>query len=394
LSNTERNDWSDPEWDKYTTPTQQRYLEAVRQHGGLRSAARALGTHPGTICHALRRLERARGRIDPTIHARSAPNGHMLRGVSTLLDAEGNVKQTWVKTKVDHDAQLEFMREAMQSLAEPMRGRLDPLLAPAVTNDDTLAVYPWADTHMGMLAWGKEAGVDFDLKIAERMLADTTDRLIASAPRSEQALFIDLGDYFHTDNHQNRTERAGNVLDVDSRYAKMAHVGLRVKRRFIDLLLHRHQAVEVWTISGNHDENSAVMLAIALEAIYEREPRLQVSVNPSRFQVRRFGANLIGGAHGHTANLKQLPGLMAAQWPDLWGQTQHRIWYTGHVHHDSVQEYPGCLVETLRTVAPRDAWSAGKGYSSGRDLKCDVWHRTEGRIARIVQRVVDPDPKA
>lgn len=373
------------------TPTQQKYLDAVERYGSIAAAARALGVSRQTVSIALRRARSTQARHDPAVHAHEAPPGYVLRGVSTLRDADGAVIMQWVKTAQERQQRLDLLREAMASLLDETAMRLAPLPAPSAADQDLLAVYPLADAHIGMFAWGQEAGEDFDLKIAERTYADTQDRLVASAPTAKQALFIDLGDFMHVDNGQFRTERAGHNLDGDTRYAKVVATAIRLKQRMIDRLLQKHDHVEVWSLAGNHDENSSLALMLAFEAIYRDEPRVKVSTNPARFQVLEYGIGLIGAAHGHTAALKTLPGLMAAQWPEAWGRTQQRVWYTGHVHHDSAQEHPGCMVETLRTASPRDAWTAGRGYLSGRDLKCDIWHRREGRIGRVIQKVIARD---
>jgi len=79
---------------------------------------------------------------------------------------------------------------------------------------------------------------------------------------------------------------------------------------------------------------------------------------------------------------------MSSNWPEEWGRTKHRVWYTGHVHHDSVKEVPGCLVESVRTIAPKTSWEFSRGYNAMRDLKCDLWHKSEGRCSRVVRSVI------
>ena len=95
-----------------------------------------------------------------------------------------------------------------------------------------------------------------------------------------------------------------------------------------------------------------------------------------------FGRNMIGVTHGHNTKPAALPGIMATDHPEAWGRTSHRYWYTGHIHHQTVYEFPGCTVETFRTLAARDAWHHAKGYRSGRSMVCDVLHRERGRIMR------------
>jgi hypothetical protein len=75
---------------------------------------------------------------------------------------------------------------------------------------------------------------------------------------------------------------------------------------------------------------------------------------------------------------------MAADRSKDWGETQHRYWYTGHVHHDTLKEFPGCTVETFRTLAARDAWHHKSGYRAGRDMKCDIIHKDHGRVCRHI----------
>jgi hypothetical protein len=47
-----------------------------------------------------------------------------------------------------------------------------------------------------------------------------------------------------------------------------------------------------------------------------------------------------------------------------------------------VFELPGCLVESFRALAPRDAWHSAQGYRSGRDMHCIVLHEQHGEIER------------
>jgi hypothetical protein len=240
------------------------------------------------------------------------------------------------------------------------------------------------DPHLGMFAWAQETGQNFDLKIAEANLVGAVDHLVGLAPPAEEALIINLGDFYHTDNQTNRTARSGHALDVDSRWSKVLGVGIRAMRRCIDAALKKHARVTVICEIGNHDDHSSVMLAHCLSQFYERDPRVTVDVSPAKFHWYRFGRNLIGTTHGDTAKPDRLPAVMACDRPKDWGETEHRYWYTGHVHHDSLKEYPGCIVETFRTLAPGDAWHRGQGYRSGQDMKCDVLHREFGRINRHV----------
>lgn len=320
----------------------------------------------------------------PELHAKQAPSGYLLKGVSTLLDSDGNVTQTWVKTTRDSqnaEAFIDAFRIALDATPLPKAGKIKAPKAAALV-EDLLTIYPWGDPHIGMLAWPLETGNDFNLAIATAQLYEAVDKLVAIAPPSKEALIINLGDFFHSDNMQNRTARSGHSLDVDSRWAKILHAGVNVAVRCVQRALEKHELVTVDTRIGNHDDHSSVMLAACLANRFSENPRVRINISPCMFFYKKFGDCLIGATHGHTVKPDKLPGVMATDQAADWGKTKHRYWYTGHVHHESKKEYPGCIVETFRTLAARDAWHHGQGYRSGRSMVCDVLHATRGRILR------------
>lgn len=325
-------------------------------------------------------------RTDPKLHTHAAPDGYELRGVSTLLGPEGDVRGTWVKTaKIGEDrpaAILDAFTLAVASREIPVRQRVPVSRKNLPLNDDLLAVYPMGDPHLGMLAWSDEVGEDFDLKIAERHLYSAVDHLVGLAPASRRALIINAGDFFHSDNSSNRTARSGNALDVDSRWSKILGLGVSLMCRCIDRALEKHEEVEVITEIGNHDDHTAIMLAVCLAHHYRDNPRVHINKSPAKFHWYEFGLNLIGTTHGDTVKPQDLPGIMAADMPEAWGRTKFRHWYCGHIHHIQIKEYAGCVVESLRTLAGRDAWHHAAGYRAGRSMFCDVWHRTRGPIMR------------
>ena len=238
------------------------------------------------------------------------------------------------------------------------------------------------DPHFGMYAWGEECGDDFDLKIAERITYAAIDQLVASAPRAKHALIVELGDFFHADNSQNRTEASGHALDVDTRFARVLQIGLRAMVYVIGATLRKHDRVTVRIVQGNHDTHSSSALALALDAHFRAERRVTIDLSPAPRWYFRFGKTLIGATHGHQCRPKNLPAAMASERARDWGETEFRYFYYGHVHHRNVTEHPGCVTESFRTLAPRDAWHAGQGYSAGRDMTAIVHHRKFGEVER------------
>jgi hypothetical protein len=295
------------------------------------------------------------------------------------------VRAQWVKSRQDEQDKYAALLAAFERASEKFDGLAEPTPPPAVPlSADLLNVIPMGDPHLGMYAWAAEAGEDFDLEIAERELVAAVDRLVSLAPFAEECLLINLGDFFHADNSSNMTARSGNALDVDTRWAKVLSVGVGAMERCIERALDRHDRVRVICEIGNHDDHTAILLATCLQRTYRREPRVTIDTSPAKFHFVRFGKCLIGTTHGDSVKPDKLPGVMAVDRARDWGETEHRHWYTGHVHHESVKEYPGVVVETFRTLAPRDAWHARSGYRSGRDMRLDVWHKQYGLINRHI----------
>jgi hypothetical protein len=370
----------------FGTPLEQQVAEAMGVHGDLVAAAEAIGmTAPRVRAHLRELAARAARRGWSPAHdmSKTVPEGFAVKGVSTMYDADGNVRGQWVKSSRDPEHRLEALFAAVASIAEPFRGASDPVPAPAAADEDLLCIYPFGDPHFGMYAWAQEAGESFDLNIAERELVAAVDHLVALAPPAREAIIMSLGDMFHSDGNSAQTT-AGTRVDVDSRWGKVLTVVIRAMRRCIDLALLKHEIVHVICASGNHDDMTSLVLAVCLSQYYEREPRVQVDTSPAKFYWHRFGKCLIGVHHGDTAKARDLPAIMACDRQKDWGETDHRQFYCGHIHHETVKEYPGVIVESFRTLAPKDAWHAAAGYRSGRDLRLDIWHREHGKIQRHI----------
>lgn len=371
----------------WATQRQQDAIKALLRHGDTLTAAEKLGIHPsrlrGLLSEAASRAARAGYSPEHQMN-KPVPNGYHVRGVSTYYDKDGQVRGQWVKSQKDQEHQIALLLDAVQDIAEPFRGKSIKGVAPKQVEKDLMAIYPMGDPHLGMYAWAAETGHDFDLTIAETNLVAAVDRLVGLAPHSELGVVINLGDFFHSDSADNQTRRSGHPLDVDTRWAKVLQVGIRTMRRCIDKALEKHQRVIVINEIGNHDDHSAVVLSLCLAQYYENNPRVEVDTSPSPFHWLRFGKTLIGVTHGNNTKPDMLPGIMAADRSKDWGETLHRYWYTGHVHHDTLKEFPGCTVETFRTLAARDAWHHKSGYRAGRDMKLDVVHKEHGRICRHI----------
>lgn len=309
------------------------------------------------------------------------PPGQVIKGVSALVDEDGREVVKWIKTKEEGGASQ--LLNALEAALKNYRGLSRLPKAPKYTSAETLTVYPIVDLHLGLYAWAAETGASFDLDIASDLLRGSVKNLVSRSANSETAIVLDLGDYFHTDSSRNQTERSKNVLDVDTRYARVLQVGYELVVECIELALQKHQYVIYRKLPGNHDEESSKLLAVAIAAHFRSEPRVTVDTNPSRFFMHRFGKVMVAATHGDMLKMGNIAGFMATNWPREWGETEFRYGYTGHVHHDRAKVHNGVKAESFNTLTAKDAWHAGMGFSSPRTAVSITLHREFGEIDRL-----------
>lgn len=376
---------------EFVGPHLKRAIEGLIEHGTIENAAKALKLEPGQLRARLSEAKHiaARRGWSPAeaMTEKTAPGFHV-KGTSGYykVDPEtGQKKLTgqWVKTDKDKEHRVQALLDAMRSTMAGYEGKAKPKKAPKHDTADYLAVYPMGDPHIGMFARAFETGDDdHDLARGEALLTRATESLVNIAPATKHALIINLGDFYHSDTKANVTLRSKNKLDVDGLWINILRVGIRAMITCIEHALRKHETVRVICEIGNHDDHSALMLSVALDLFFRNEPRVSIDMSPGKFHWYRFHNNLLGVTHGNTVKMSELPILMANDKREDWGETQHHYWYTGHVHHLQKKEFPGCIVESFRSLVPQDGYHAGAGYRGGRDMKLDLLHAQFGRVAR------------
>lgn len=363
---------------------QRRRLDLVFQLGTQKAAAAEEGVNKTAIHQTMtiiRREAARRGYSPDEKMAGLAAAGFAVKRRSTFYNLEtGKPVREWLITEPDKTVAWETMLQELQAGVP----KIPPLKlsSPRHPDKDLLAILPYGDPHVGMYAWHEDAEDDFDLDKAVSLMSEATQQLVSCAPSAGTALIAFLGDFFHSDDQTNRTRRSGHQLDVDSRWAKVLRVGCRTAASLVGLALQKHRNVHVITEIGNHDDHTAIMLAVYLDALFTRNRRVTVDLSPARFHYFRFGQNFIGTNHGDQVKPDKLPGIMAADRPEEWGGCKYRVWYTGHIHNQKRWDLPGCEVESFRILPPRDAYAQGAGYRSGRSMDCIIRHRTKGEIGR------------
>lgn len=285
--------------------------------------------------------------------------------------------------------------ELVASLIEDMRAH-SPAYVPAKRAADGAATYmleldPF-DLHVGMLAWAAETGADYDSEIAADLAERATARLIqlASGFTFEKVL-IPLGhDLLHTDRQidgKGGVTARGTQQDVDTRRGKMVRAGIKLAITLIDMA-RQVAPVEVVIVPGNHDAETMPMLGEVLAAWYRLDSDVTIRNDPTPRHYVRYGASLIGLAHGHEGKASDLPLIMATERPDF-GEARFRLWRVGHLHRkgERIEEHSGVRICTAPSLAARDHWHASQGYGHLRSMEAHVWHRDQGPVGQFTASV-------
>lgn len=364
------------------TPAQQQALDAYEAHGSERKAASALGisrtAFRNRMTGASAYLAAPQGQRDAILHS-GLDIGIAKAGWRKVKNADGTADSVYWRAD-DNSADTGNMVDALiEGLsAAPPAVHMTPATGP----DDLCAIFPVADLHMGMLADAEETGTDWDSKKAGAVFSATFGRLVNVTPSAGVAVLAQLGDLTHTDDQRNVTPQSGHQLDADTRYFMILRRAVAAMRWAIDALRAKYPLVVYRGCRGNHDITAHHAVTLALAEHYRDTPGVQVITNAGEFYIHEFGRNMVLLHHGDRAKPDRLVTFAAAEWPEIWGRTRHRLALSGHVHHESRKEIGGMAFESCGTIIPKDVHAYTNAYSARRGLVSIVLDRDAGEVSR------------
>jgi hypothetical protein len=368
---------NDEQWEKYC---------AWIKYGSKRLAAQNTQWSDSAISRAKVAIERnaaQHGYSPDHDMTHSVPHGFHAKGISTLYDLQtGQPRLQWVKSSADQEAREAAAQEALEAMCEDIP-RAKPVKAPKQTTDDLASLYVITDYHHGMRAWSRETKQDdWDLDISENLLVKAFSRMMAMSPDSKVGFVCQLGDFLHTDFPAFvAATQSGHILDADGRAEKVIETAVKVLRQVVDMALTKHETVHVLMAEGNHDLVGSVWLRTMFDALYEKEPRVTVEKSPLPYYAYQHGETALFFHHGHLRKMPQLPGVFAAQFSKIWGDTKYRYAHIGHYHHKIEKEDMGCTVTQHRTLAAKDSYAARGGYFAERKAESLTYHKQYGLVA-------------
>ena len=373
----------DAKLKEFATPRQLEYIAAIETHGSQAKAAKVLGVAQSTISETLGVLKKvaARQGYSPKHDmTHTVPDGFLAKGVSTYYNKDGKPSGQWVKSSIDLERQREIISGALTVMCKTLP-RAEPVTPPSIPTNSLCNLLVFTDYHLGMLAWHKEGGADWDLKIAEKLLLDSFLYLIDNAPKAGTLVLCLQGDFLHTDGLLPVTPAHRHVVDADGRFPKIVDVAIRVIRKMLVHALATHCNVHLIICEGNHDEISSMWMRKMFTLVFENEPRLTVNDSELPFYAFQWGKVMLAFHHGHKVNNSQLPILFASKFSVMWGATTKRYGHCGHRHHSEEKEHSGIIIQQHQTLAANDAHGARHGYLSERYANLTTYHSVFGRVA-------------
>jgi hypothetical protein len=367
------------------TDSQVRVLDALSKGGTKTKVASDLGMNLRSLQRMVKRVVASaakRGYAPDHDMTQTTAEGYLVKGTSTLYDADGSIKIQWVKTSKEG-----LLAESLANVLDDFTYKPAPKVkAPTKTLDeDLLTLYTLTDYHLGMYSWAEETGDQWDTSIAASVMFNAVNDMADRSPNAEVGVLNLQGDFLHWDGLDAVTPASGHVLDADTRFDRMIELAIDLSVWSVEALLKKHAKVHVIICEGNHDLAGSAWLRKTLKKILDKNDRVTVDDTAFPYYAYLHGKIMLGFHHGHKKAIAALPALFSAEprYREMWGAASYTYIHTGHYHHEEVKENGGAIVERHQTLSGRDAYAARGGFISQRGAVAITYHKTMGEIARV-----------
>lgn len=373
--------------DYCVTNRQREILNQCIESGNKQAAADDLGINYRSVQRCIDRIEMnaaERGYSPAHDMNNPTPNGFKLKGTSTLYDEDGRAKLQWVKTT--REAQI---AESLANILEDYHYRPAPKVKKPkkASESNLLSLYTLTDYHLGMYAWKKETGADWDTDIASTVMVNAINDMVDKSPRSKLAILNIQGDFLHWDGLEAITPSSGHILDADTRFERMIELSIDLNVWAIERLLIKHEKVRVVICEGNHDLAGSAWLRKCIKKIMRDNPRVEIDDTAIPYYAYLHGNIMLGFHHGHKKKNTALPTLFSSEprYRKMWGDSEYCYIHTGHYHQteQDMSEGGGAIVERHPTLAAPDAYAVRGGYVSRRGARMIVYDKQLGEVERV-----------
>jgi len=377
------------------TSSQANVLRCIADSEDMTDAALKYGSSVRNIqrvAHRVKKIAAEKGYAPGVWDKKVAPGFKIKKATVQYNPRTNEEERIWFKKDNEVDMAECIISAIDQACSNFKPKALKKIKPPKKCNSDLLTLYTITDFHLGMYAWAEECGDDWDVNIAQTVLKNAVDDMVAGSPASETAILNQLGDFMHWDGLDAVTPMSRHVLDADTRFEKLVELSIQLMQYAVARMLEKHKKVKMIMCEGNHDMASSVWLRKTMKYLFAGNHRVEVDDTSFPFYAHLHGEIMIGMHHGHKVKLNQLFKLFASdpRYREMWGKAKYTFVHAGHLHHEKTLEDGGCIAEMHPTLASKDSYASRGGYTSLRACKAITYHGSNGEQSRIV---VHPDYK-
>lgn len=219
--------------------------------------------------------------------------------------------------------------EQLSSHTLPSYTKIDPVHLNSTSVEKVCGVISLQDLH-----FGKPGNENMNEIIKNALLY-----LVGKAYKNyhlEKIVFIVGPDTLNMDTFTGTTTKGTPV--ENSEVATKAYIkAFDAVCEGVHLLKQFCEKLEVMFVPGNHDRLSSYHLVHAVSQTFRNDHDISFNVEYAERKVITYGDNMIAVEHGDISS-KNNPLVYAVEFPAEWGNSKHRILYTGHYHGRKTKE--------------------------------------------------------
>jgi len=256
------------------------------------------------------------------------------------------------------------------------------IMKPNGANKNIQLEWTLADIHYGMLAWRKETGEDYDIKIAKNLILDSASDIFSRAGKVKETVLVFMGDNFHTDFYSGVTEESRNSLDCDSRFPKMIKTGIETFISAIEICLQFSELVKVIVLYGNHDKQTSTILPLILDIYFKNEHRVRVDLSPAKAHYNYWGKVATMYHHGDKTTKARLCSDFALHCAKQGIQAEYFYVKQGHLHKELIEDVNGVTFEIVPSPLAKEYYAKASNYCAKRATVATMYHKEYGELDR------------
>lgn len=307
----------------------------------------------------------------------------MSRSEDELAQEALQIRRAALYTRLERDKWKEIQKDALrwreyeastlrrlENITETGGARSIPKLSIPKSKRRYTAVITPTDFHWGKRGEVYECGEHYDRPTARERLFSSTEKVLADVTKHgrPEKIIVGIGsDFFNADTYHGTTT-SGTPQDNDGNMSDILTTGCELMTDYIDLL-RQVAPVQMVLMAGNHDQLLSISLHLYLQAWYKNCKEVTTIKSAQHRQYLVYENNLLCFHHGDgvskTSDLARLAAVEARQ---AWGKCDHKMVFTGHLHHEKIEEDRGFIRYQLPSLSGEDKWHAKKGYVGNKKL--------------------------